>query len=144
MLQPFGVGFRLRPERAACRGLGKALFRLGGRGCIEGRAAFRSSLHAVLSATYRQCMHIGDRQHEMATLTIRKLDPGVKERLRVRAAQRGHSMEEEARRILSESCSQAARRENLAEIALRLFGHENGVERELASRQGGREPARFG
>jgi plasmid stability protein len=42
----------------------------------------------------------------MATLTIRRLDPAVKERLRVRAAQRGHSMEEEARRILSESCGQ--------------------------------------
>ena len=37
----------------------------------------------------------------MATLTIRKLGPALKERLR--AAQRGHSIEEEAPRILSES-----------------------------------------
>ena len=29
----------------------------------------------------------------MATLTIRKLGPALKERLRVRAAQRGHSIE---------------------------------------------------
>ena len=40
----------------------------------------------------------------MANLTIRKLEPGIKERLRLRAARRGHSMEEEARRILSEAC----------------------------------------
>lgn len=36
----------------------------------------------------------------MATLTIRNLDAAVKERLRVRAAEHGHSMEAEARRIL--------------------------------------------
>jgi plasmid stability protein len=35
-----------------------------------------------------------------ASITIRNLDPVVKERLRVRAAQHGHSMEAEARRIL--------------------------------------------
>jgi plasmid stability protein len=36
----------------------------------------------------------------MATITIRDLEPGVKERLRVRAARHGRSMEEEARVIL--------------------------------------------
>lgn len=36
----------------------------------------------------------------MATLTIRNLDDDLKARLRLRAARRGHSMEEEARRIL--------------------------------------------
>lgn len=36
----------------------------------------------------------------MASLTIRKLDPKVKERLRLQAAQHGHSMEEEACRLL--------------------------------------------
>jgi antitoxin FitA len=79
----------------------------------------------------------------MATLTIRKLDPAVKERLRVRAAQRGHSMEEEARRILSESCGPVSRPDNLADIALRLFGAENGIELELPPRQMGREPPSF-
>lgn len=37
----------------------------------------------------------------MASLTIRNLDDGVKARLRVRAAENGHSMEEEARAILA-------------------------------------------
>ena len=36
----------------------------------------------------------------MASITIRKLDVGVKVKLRIRAAEHGHSMEEEARRIL--------------------------------------------
>lgn len=37
----------------------------------------------------------------MASITIRKLDEGVKLKLRVRAAEHGRSMEEEAREILS-------------------------------------------
>lgn len=36
----------------------------------------------------------------MGTMTIRNLDDDVKARLRVRAAQHGHSMEEEVRNIL--------------------------------------------
>ncbi len=44
----------------------------------------------------------------MATLTIRKLDEKTKKKLRVRAAQHGHSMEEEARRILSAGLSEKA------------------------------------
>ncbi|MFZ4487205.1 MAG: FitA-like ribbon-helix-helix domain-containing protein, partial [Candidatus Nanopelagicales bacterium] len=39
----------------------------------------------------------------MATLTIRGLDEEVRDRLRVRAATRGRSMEAEARAILSEA-----------------------------------------
>ena len=80
----------------------------------------------------------------VSNLTIRKFDPAVKERLRVRAAQKGHSMEEEARRILSESCAQAPEPENLADIALRLFGKDNGVELDLPPRLPGREPPSFG
>ena len=54
----------------------------------------------------------------MASLTIRKLDPAVKERLRVRAAQKGHSMEEEARRIVAqgEAQLQAQRAQLIAEL----------------------------
>jgi plasmid stability protein len=78
-----------------------------------------------------------------APLTIRRLDPVVKERLRVRAAQYGHSMEEEARRILSESCDPISRPENLADIALRLFGENNGIELELPAREMRRDPPSF-
>ena len=79
----------------------------------------------------------------MSILTIRRLDPVVKERLRVRAARRGHSMEEEARRILAAACTTEERPDNLADLALALFGPENGVELELPVREVGREPPRF-
>jgi len=38
----------------------------------------------------------------MASITIRNLDDDLKKRLRIRAAERGRSMEEEARQILKE------------------------------------------
>ena len=40
------------------------------------------------------------RSKSVASLTIRNIDDELKERLRVRAAQQGHSMDEEARIIL--------------------------------------------
>ncbi|MGB0124238.1 MAG: hypothetical protein WA419_04750 [Silvibacterium sp.] len=43
----------------------------------------------------------------MASITIRKLDDQVKLKLRIRAAEHGRSMEEEAREILSEAISDA-------------------------------------
>lgn len=39
----------------------------------------------------------------MATLTVRNLDDEVKELLRIAAAKKGHSMEEEARLILKQA-----------------------------------------
>ena len=45
----------------------------------------------------------------MATLTIRNLDEAVKERLRVRAAEHGHSMEAEARCILQTALGESRR-----------------------------------
>lgn len=44
----------------------------------------------------------------MASLTIRYLDDSVKHKLRVRAAQHGRSMEDEARNILRAALSQKA------------------------------------
>lgn len=43
----------------------------------------------------------------MATLTIRDLDEALKQRLRIRAAHRNRSMEEEARQILRAALSEA-------------------------------------
>lgn len=44
----------------------------------------------------------------MASLTIRNLDDDVRDRLRVRAAQHGRSMEAEVRAILTESLDSGA------------------------------------
>lgn len=79
----------------------------------------------------------------MANLTIRKIDPAVKERLRVRAAQHGRSMEEEARRILNDTCSPVEAPKSLGELALELFGPEGGVELDLPPRDRPREPPDF-
>ena len=47
----------------------------------------------------------------MTTLTIRNLKEETKAKLRQQAAQKGHSMEEEARRILDRAVNQEAEQE---------------------------------
>jgi antitoxin FitA len=48
----------------------------------------------------------------MASITIRNLDPDVKTRLRIRAAEHGRSMEAEAREILTERLGTMAAKPN--------------------------------
>jgi len=80
----------------------------------------------------------------MATLTIRRLDESVKARLRVRAAQHGRSMEEEARLVLSAALSEEPKRSlNLAESIRRLVEPFGGFELEIAPREPVREPPDF-
>jgi antitoxin FitA len=64
----------------------------------------------------------------MASLSVRKLDDETLARLRVRAASRGVSMEEEARRILKAA---VAAPERLGDVALQIFGPQHGVDLEL-------------
>lgn len=94
---------------------------------------------------YYQCMHnLGAPDPAMANLTIRRIDPAVKERLRVRAARQGHSMEEEARRILSEACSdEPPPPGNAYEAIRRHFEPVGGVELELPPRDPWRAPPTF-
>lgn len=64
-----------------------------------------------------------------ATITIRNLDGSVKERLRVRAARNGRSMEAEARAILAETLvGDGADRLNLAEAIHRRVAPLGGIE----------------
>lgn len=72
----------------------------------------------------------------MASITIRRLDDGVKARLRVRAAQHGRSMEEEAREILRDALvERPSRRRNLAEAIRRRIEPLGGVELRLPTRE---------
>src|SRR5437764_7325341 len=81
----------------------------------------------------------------MATLTIRQLDEKTKTRLRVRAAQHGRSMEQEAREILRLALSAPpSSKGNLAEIIRRRFAPFGGVDLELPPREPPREPPDFG
>ena len=67
----------------------------------------------------------------MASLSVRKIDDELYERLRVRAAKHGVSMEEEVRLILRRVVTAP---ERLGDLALEYFG-DQGVELELAPRQ---------
>ena len=81
----------------------------------------------------------------MANITIRNLDDEVKTRLRMRAAENGRSMEEEARRILREAVRRKPDVQNLARSIRARFAPLGGVELELPPRGPGREheqPAR--
>jgi plasmid stability protein len=81
----------------------------------------------------------------MATLTIRNIDAAIKERLRVRAAQHGHSMESEVRRILRDTLKEpepppAA---NLYQRIRARLAPLGGIDLELPPREEAPDPPRF-
>ena len=77
----------------------------------------------------------------MASITIRKLDEQTKARLRVRAAQHGRSMEEEARTLLRTALrDDVAAAGNLADSIRSSFRRLGGVELRLPAREPMREP----
>jgi plasmid stability protein len=81
----------------------------------------------------------------MASITIRDLDERTKRRLRVRAAHRGRSMEDEARHILREAVAETATQpRNLAEAIRRRFEPFGGAELQLPAREPARKPPKPG
>jgi plasmid stability protein len=80
----------------------------------------------------------------LSTLTVRNVDPTLKERLRVRAAHNGRSMESELRHILKDVLGGDAEQEiNLAEAIRRRFAPLGGVELEPHPPQKVRKPPKF-
>ena len=80
----------------------------------------------------------------MPSITIRNLESNVKDRLRLRAARHGRSMEEEARDILRAALAENSRRPaNLFEAIRRRLGSLGGVELDIPARGPVREPPRF-
>ena len=78
-----------------------------------------------------------DTSQAMATLTIRNLDDAVRDRLRRRAAEHGHSMEEEVRQILRQVVAPVkpvATNEGLGTRIHNHFARLGGLELELPSR----------
>jgi plasmid stability protein len=73
----------------------------------------------------------------MATLTVRNIDAAIKERLRVRAAQHGHSMEAEVRRILQDTLREPERPPdpNLYQRIRARFAPLGGIDLELPPRE---------
>jgi len=70
----------------------------------------------------------------MAALSIRNLDETVKQRLLLRAARHGRSMEAEARAILTEAVSEPADSAGLFTALLDQFSRLGGVDLELPER----------
>ncbi len=80
----------------------------------------------------------------MASMTIRNLSNDIKQRLRIQAAEHGHSMEEEARAILHAALTEYAPPANLARAIHDRFTPLGGVELDIPPREPMRDPPRFG
>jgi len=76
----------------------------------------------------------------MATLTIRNMDDSIKQSLRIRAAQHGVSMEEEARRILRDALVRVSQPQPLGQRLKQRFAEVADADFELPSRQISRTP----
>jgi antitoxin FitA len=77
----------------------------------------------------------------MASITIRNLDEKVKARLRVRAAENGRSMEEEARLLLKAVLSEEPTAGGNLAAAIRLrFRRLGGIDLRVPPREPMREP----
>ncbi len=79
-------------------------------------------------------MMAGEEVVGVAAVSIRDLDDGVKERLRIRAARHGRSMESEIRVILADAVKDPREPAGLMQAILDRFGDLGGVELDLPSR----------
>ena len=79
----------------------------------------------------------------MASITIRNLDDVLKRRLRVRAAEHGRSMEEEAREILRKAVGGTNAPKNLGQTIHARFAAIGTVELNLPKRGPMRKPPSF-
>jgi antitoxin FitA len=70
----------------------------------------------------------------MAALSIRNIDEAVKERLRVRAARNGRSMEAEIRAILADAVRDPDASDGLFQALLERFGEIGGVDLDVPPR----------
>jgi plasmid stability protein len=79
----------------------------------------------------------------MASITIRNLDDDLKRRLRIRAAEHGRSMEEEARDILRQVVAETPPPRDLAAAIRHRVAPFGGVEIVVPPREPIRDPPRF-
>jgi plasmid stability protein len=70
----------------------------------------------------------------MAAVSIRNLDDDVKERLRMRAASHGRSMESEIRAILVEAVTEPDQHRGMLVTLMERFGDLGGVDLEIPAR----------
>jgi antitoxin FitA len=80
----------------------------------------------------------------LSAMSIRNLDDRVKERLRVRAARHGRSMEAEVRAILADAVAEPDEAPGLFRAIMDRFGELGGVELDLPPRATPARAAEFG
>jgi antitoxin FitA len=77
----------------------------------------------------------------MASITVRNVPESTKRKLKIRAATRGRSMEEEVREILNNAVQSAPKKQvNLGEVIHRRFARLGGVDLEPLPREPVRDP----
>jgi plasmid stability protein len=105
----------------------------------------RPPVDSDASIAYNDIMAASPDPTRASSLNIRQLDPTLKERLRIRAAHHGRSMEAEARAILREALTnpRPASGTELVDAIRRRFAPLGDVELELPPRAPAREPPRF-
>jgi plasmid stability protein len=79
----------------------------------------------------------------MASITIRRLEDSVKERLRIRASRHGRSMEEEVREILKVAVEPRQSGQSLVDSIRRRVAPFGGIEMPELPRGPMREPLNF-
>jgi plasmid stability protein len=80
----------------------------------------------------------------VSAVSIRNLDDKVKERLRIRAARHGRSMEAEMRAILTDAVSEPGEDTGLFQALMDRVGELGGVELEIPARAARPRAADFG
>lgn len=88
----------------------------------------RVGSHPRLDCNAISAYYSGKLESGMASITIRNLDDDVKRRLRVRAAEHGRSMEEEAREILRQVVGQPNAPRNLGRAIHARFAAAGGID----------------
>lgn len=76
----------------------------------------------------------------MASITIRKLKETTKQKLRMRAARHGRSMEQEAREILQKAVSGREEEPDLGKAIRKIFAPLGGVDLKIPPRGPIRDP----
>lgn len=76
----------------------------------------------------------------MSTITVRNIDDDLKSKLRIRAAENGHSMEAEVRLILREALDNPTPERGLGTLIHEHFADIGGVELDLPVRD---SPVRY-
>jgi antitoxin FitA len=79
----------------------------------------------------------------MGSLTLRNIDESLKTNLRIRAAENGRSMEEEARQILKQFLLRKRCPDGIGSRISRRFSAVGGVDMQEARRSGPRKPPIF-